>query len=289
MLENIKSPFIKKKIFSQIHDKVKLELIKYNKKNQKVLNIDIINYKLFRGISIILESDKKGKEYDYYNNRVIFQGEYKNLKRNGKGKEYNNKGVLLFEGEYLNNKRNGKGKEYFSNGNIKFEGEYLNGRKRKGKGYDKNNKKIFEIQNGKGHVKEYIDFENYLIFEGEYLNGEKNGKGKVYNNEGKLIFEGEYLNGKRHGKGIKYYSNTITSFIDDYDYIKGKRLSKLIDLYPGNTKKFDGEYFKGKKWNGKGYKHNGDIIYELKNGKGIIKEYLYDRECNDLYSELIMK
>ena len=65
MLENIKSPFIKKKIFSQIHDKVKLELIKYNKKIQKVLNIDIINYKLFRGISIILESDNKGKGYDY--------------------------------------------------------------------------------------------------------------------------------------------------------------------------------------------------------------------------------
>ena len=30
---------------------------------------------------------------------------------------------------------------------------------------------MFEIKNGKGHKKEYLDFENDLIFEGEYLNG----------------------------------------------------------------------------------------------------------------------
>ena len=35
-------------------------------------------------------------------------------------------GQLLFEGEYLNGKRNGKGKEYW-NGELEFEGEYLNG------------------------------------------------------------------------------------------------------------------------------------------------------------------
>ena len=43
-----------------------------------------------------------------------------------KGKEYSidycDQVKLLFEGEYLNNKRNGKGKEYFSEGNVKFEG-----------------------------------------------------------------------------------------------------------------------------------------------------------------------
>ena len=38
-----------------------------------------------------------------------------------------NSSKLIFEGEYLNNKRHGKGKEYYDNGNQKFEGEYLNG------------------------------------------------------------------------------------------------------------------------------------------------------------------
>ena len=34
---------------------------------------------------------------------------------------------MVFEGEYLNGKKNGKGKEYYYNGNLKFEGKYLNG------------------------------------------------------------------------------------------------------------------------------------------------------------------
>ena len=60
-----------------------------------------------------------------------FEGEYKNGKKNGKGKEfyksyeiYENEYLegeksgskLIFEGEYLNGERNGKGKEYYDNG-----------------------------------------------------------------------------------------------------------------------------------------------------------------------------
>jgi len=33
----------------------------------------------------------------------------------------------MFEGEYINGQRNGKGKEYYENGKLTFEGEYLNG------------------------------------------------------------------------------------------------------------------------------------------------------------------
>jgi len=40
---------------------------------------------------------------------------------------YNDK--LIFEGEYLNGQRNGKGKEYYENETLKFEGEYFNGKK----------------------------------------------------------------------------------------------------------------------------------------------------------------
>ena len=35
---------------------------------------------------------------------------------------------MIFEGEYLNDKRNGKGKEFFKQGELKFEGEYLYGK-----------------------------------------------------------------------------------------------------------------------------------------------------------------
>ena len=45
---------------------------------------------------------------------------------------------MIFEGEYLNGKRNGKGKEYYRNGESIFEGEYLNGKRWNGKVYNKN-------------------------------------------------------------------------------------------------------------------------------------------------------
>ena len=60
-----------------------------------------------------------------------------------------------------------------------------------------------------------------------------------------MIFEGEYLNGKRNGNGKEY---------DDYGNIV-----------------FEGEYLNGKKWNGKGYNSENNIVYELSNGKGYLK------------------
>ena len=171
-LTDIKSFFNLDEIFSFFNIKLKLNIIIYNKELQKRLGIDIEDYKKINGKNIIGDVNGKVKEYDYYNGKLIFEGEYLNGKRNGKGKEYYNNGKLIFEGEYLNGKRNGKGKEYNYNGNLIFESEYLNGER-----------------NGKG--KEYNN--NELIFEGEFLNGQKwNGQGKEYNND-ELIFEGEYL------------------------------------------------------------------------------------------------
>ena len=87
-------------------------------------------------------------------------------------------------------------------------------------------------------------------YEGEYLNGERNGKGKEYYKNGDLEFEGEYLYGYKL-KG-KYY-------IDDY-------------------LEYEGEFLYNKKYNGKGYDENGNIIYELINGNGKVKEYNYKGE-----------
>ena len=45
-------------------------------------------------------------------------------------------------------------------------------------------------------------------------------------------------------------------------------------MYYENGKiKFEGENLNNKIWNGKGYDYNGKCIYEIKDGKGYIKEY----------------
>ena len=242
MLKNVKSSYFVIKVFSFIDEKQKLKLIKYNKSLQKNINISIINYIHFQGKYIIYKTNKKGKEY---NNKhlLIYEGEYLNGERNGKGKEYNCFCKLEFEGEYLNGKRNGKGKEYNINGGIQFEGEYLNDERY-------------------GIGKDYSDNE---LFEGIYLNGKifnglkydklnqcynLNGKLKEYYFNGELKYEGEYLNGKRNGKGIEYN----------------------ID---GNIQ-FDGEYLNDKIWKGKIYDNLNNTISEINNGKGHIKEF----DCN---------
>ena len=39
---------------------------------------------------------------------------------------------------------------------------------------------------------------------------------------------------------------------------------------------YEGDYLFNKKWNGKGYDKNRNIIYEIKNGNGKVKEYYYN-------------
>ena len=44
-------------------------------------------------------------------------------------------GYLIYEGDYLNGKRHGKGKLYKKYNKLEFEGEFLNGNTYKGKKY----------------------------------------------------------------------------------------------------------------------------------------------------------
>ena len=105
MLKNIKSSYFNSIIFSYIDERQKLKIIKCNKNLQKNMNISIINYKFFSGKYIIYESNGIRKEYDGYDDTLIFEGEYLNGERNGKGKEYWNDGELTYEGEYKNGEK----------------------------------------------------------------------------------------------------------------------------------------------------------------------------------------
>ena len=261
MLKNIKASYFIQKIFTFIDEAQKLKLIRHNKNLQMNLNISLINYKFFNFVYVIHEPNGIAKEYLGFEDMLMFEGEYLNGKRNGKGKEYDWNGKLIFEGEYLNGKRNGNGKEYDNKGNLIFEGEYLNGKRNgKGKEYNEKGKLIFEgdyfndlllignvydndgilhkvNNNLNGYGKEYNSY-GKLLFEGEYLNGKRNGKGKEYNWDDRLIFEGEYLNGKKHGIGKEYD--------DDGNLI------------------FEGEYKYDKKWKGKFYVPSNNKIWKRK-------------------------
>ena len=101
-MKNVKSFYINKKIIFVLDEKRKLELLKYNKRLQNMLNLNIIDYKSFSSKYIIYEKSGIGIEYNRNNEKIIYEGEYLNGKRNGKGKEYNYFDKLIFEGEYFN-------------------------------------------------------------------------------------------------------------------------------------------------------------------------------------------
>ena len=125
-----------------------------------------------------------------------------------------------------------------------------------GKGYDINGNIVYELNKGKGYIKQYDYRGKWLSFEGYFLNGEKNGFCKEYSGD-ILLFEGEYKDGKRKGIGKEYDEKTgELKFEGEYLYnikIKGKEYSKGRIIY-------EGEYLNNKKWSGTGYDQNGNII-----------------------------
>ena len=270
ILDNIKSKYITEIVFSYLSESKKLKIIKHNKKLQNQFMIKLINYKLLSGRYILYESNDNGKEYYFDNDKLLFEGKYKNGERNGLGKEYNSKGKIIFEGEYLKGKRwKGKGKYYNKYDDLISEVEYLNG----------------EI-NGKANSYYY---DGKLKFEAEFLNGELNGKAKEYGYDGELIHEAKYLNGYiidfkeydkskkvlneiKNGKGIlrEFYNDGKLKY--EYEFFNGERNGKAKDYYGDGKLKFEGDYLNGNIWNGKVYDKNNNIN-ELKFGKGFYKEY----------------
>ena len=111
-MEKIKSKLIIKIFFSNFNWKQKLKIIKYNKNLPNKINVKNINYQFLSDYYIIYgnEINRKGKEFNSYDDELLFEGEYLNDKRwNRKGKEYYWNNELIFEGYNINGKRNGKG------------------------------------------------------------------------------------------------------------------------------------------------------------------------------------
>ena len=106
----------------------------------------MFNYKIFSGKYVKYEGKERVKIYNAFDDKIIYEGEYLNGKKHGKGKEYNEFGVVMFEGEYFNGKR-------IIEGNT---------------GLDEFNE---------GFVYQFDECKK-LIYEGEYLNGKRHGKGK---------------------------------------------------------------------------------------------------------------
>ena len=300
MLKKIKCIYFKKMIFSLIKEKKRLNIIKENKYLQNQLELTLLDYKNMSGKYVIYDGKGKGKEFNANNNNLIFEGEYKNGKRNGNGIEYHEYwNAIVFEGEYKNGKRNGSGIEYDIDGKIIFEGEYKNGKKWNGYGNIDDINRSYAIIDGKGDVKE-SNFCNNLFYEGEYFNGERHGLGMEYTEDYLIIFEGEYINGKRwngtsynpdNNKEGKLENGRGENIYDEYEYnglnykytgayLNGEKSGQGKEESKEGNIKFEGEYVDGEKKEGKLY-YSDKKIFEgefINNIKIKCSEYINDKK-----------
>ena len=105
---------------------------------------------------------------------------------------------------------------------------------------------------------------NKLYLETEIINGEI--LFKRFSLLGK-VGEIDFVNKKKKS----YYANENLEF--ECGYINNTKHGKAKEYYLTGELEFEGEYLYGLKWNGKKYDKNGNIIYELNNGNGKVKEY----------------
>jgi hypothetical protein len=189
-----------------------------------------------------------GNYYNYFPTDSGYQGEFKNNKFEGKGKYFLR--TKLYDGEFKNGKFDGVGTLYFHvDAPYKnYKGEFKNGHFH-GKGILTINKNVYEgeFENGefiKGSATFNLLDENLIdkmqiIYKGEFKNRYPNGKG-ILEKVGE-IYEGEFIDGLRHGNGTLTFKTGrkdkyIGEFKNGLATGKGTYIYENGDKYVGKFK-----------------------------------------------------
>lgn len=123
------------------------------------------------------KNEMHGKGKMIYTNGDIYEGEWKNGKRNGEGTmTYQNK--TSYVGRWANDQINGYGTFKYFNGDV-YEGTFVNG-----------------IKSGDGNM----TYENGIVYKGKWKNDLRHGRGKQTFPNGD-VFEGSWIKDKREGSG----------------------------------------------------------------------------------------
>ncbi|KAJ5074917.1 hypothetical protein M0811_07960 [Anaeramoeba ignava] len=257
-----------------------------------------------------IKATPTGRSKVEYPNGTIFEGEYVDGKKEGKGIIKFSIGDVLvsfwknglpngdtvltdpsgkkYQGMFVDGKREGEGEFIDIDGTI-YQGEFKNNMFH-GDGtieFSDGTKFIgtFQFNSREGFGK-FIENEN-CYYEGNWENDMRNGFGKQVFNNGE-IYEGQWMNDMKHGKG-KLISNQ--EYYDgnwEYNCKNGKGLMVWKD-----TKWYDGEW-KNSLRHGNGiyvngnYKYTGSWENNLPNGKGELTYYARPLQNNFSQNDLIL-
>jgi len=176
----------------------------------------------------------------------VYEGDYEDDKKNGKGKyTWSDGGV--YEGDYKDDKMNGKGKFTWPDGGV-YEGDFKD-----------------EKMNGKGK----LTYSDGRVYDGDWKDDKRNGKGKDTWSDGR-VYDGDWKDHKRNGKGKHTWSDGAVydgDYKDDKRNGKGKYTWSDGGVYEGDYKD-DQRNGKGKETYPDGGVYEGDYKDDKRNGKG---------------------
>lgn len=231
---------------------------KYFKPNANLIRIE----KWVHGV-LVEDADELAKidmrrEIDPNTGALKYYGGYRNGKKEGIHREYDNdgnvvdsklyqQGILLAQGIYDEQGRKQKEWKYFYlTGELKEQGNYRNDKK-------VGTWKYFFIDGKTEQIGEYVNdlpegiwrwyYPNgQLRLEEEYIDGFEDGLSTEYDEEGNTIAEGKFIEGFKDGKWVY----TIANIKEEGKYFEGEKQGLWTKIYIDNNKPaFEGDYLNG--------------------------------------------
>ena len=213
-------------------------------------------------------------------NKILYRGDIKDNKANGTGKQFLDNDEV-YEGEFFDNLKHGKGKLMDKHNNLIYEGFFVKGI-RSGFGNKFHDNGMIRVaglfQKGKlnGRGKQF-DNTGKLLYKGWWKNDQKDGRGTYYYMNGER-YKGLWRNDKRNGIGAYYYKtgNFYEGFwVDDkfdesgkfwshnakegkYGRIETRLMDSHSTMHRGDT------YYRNKSPHGSPTKRQGNVVDNAK-------------------------
>ena len=189
--------------------------------------------------------NEKGEVRVEYPDGSVYEGEFKDYHRNGKG-VYTLKNGDVYTGEFFYDRMWGEGEYRFFNGDV-YTGYFKNNVK-EGKGeyvFANGNRYVGLFKDNMRNGEGIFTYADGSVYEGAYLNDKKNDDNAkmtiVLEGGGKDVYVGAYVNDVRHGTGSYTFSNG-DSYTGEFksNYISGHGVYTWA-----SGRSYEGEFLNG--------------------------------------------
>ena len=195
------------------------------KKNGKGALINKNNKMIYDGYWKNDIKDGTGVLYNQNNRKMIYQGKWKNDLPNGYGMSFNKDEFLEYEGNFKDSLYHGKGKLLDAKGHSIYSGEFMNGYYH-GEGIQYNTSTAFIKTVGNDQTKG--------TYYGQFEDGKKTSYGKFITNDFDKKYAGAWNNDVEHGEGKFYERNKGLSYSNYCSKFKGC----FMALYEATAKRY---------------------------------------------------